>query len=71
MEELEDKITKASKSTSVRFKRKKIRSMKCEADKIVEKLIKSEQALKSLESRIPKDPIPKIRLVERLLNNIP
>ena len=27
MEELEDKITKASKSTNVRFKRKKIRSM--------------------------------------------
>ena len=55
MEELEDKITKASKSTNVRFKRKKIRSMKREADKIVEKLIKSEQAIKSLESRIPKD----------------
>ena len=31
--------------------------MKCEADKIVEKLIKSEQALKSLEFRIPKYPI--------------
>ena len=31
--------------------------MKREADKIVEKLIKSEQALKSLESRIPKDPV--------------
>ena len=57
MEELDDKITKASKSTNERFKRKKIRSMKREADKIVEKLIKSEQALKSLESRIPKNPI--------------
>ena len=57
MEELEDKITKASKSTNARFKRKKIRSMKQEVDKIVKKLIKSEQALKSLESRIPKDPI--------------
>ena len=57
MEELEDKITKASKSTNVRCKRKKIRSKKREADKIAEKLIKSEQALKSLESRIPKDPI--------------
>ena len=31
--------------------------MKREADKIAEKLRKSEQALKSLESRIPKDPI--------------
>ena len=57
MEELEDKITKASKSTNVRFKRKKIRSMKREADKIAEKLRESEAALKSLESRIPKDPI--------------
>ena len=56
-EELEDKITKASESTNERFKRKKTRSMKREADKIVEKLIKSEQVLKSLESRILKDPI--------------
>ena len=38
MEELENKITKASKSTSARFERKKIRSMKREADKITEKL---------------------------------
>ena len=57
MEELEDKITKASNSTNERFKRKKIRSMKGEADKIVEKLIKSEQALKLLEPRVPKDSI--------------
>ena len=57
MEELENKITKASKSTNARFKRKKIRPMKREADKITEKLRESEKALKSLESRIPKDPI--------------
>ena len=57
MEELEDKITKASKSTNARFKRKKIRSMKRETDKIAEKLIKSEQVLKLLEPRVPKDPI--------------
>ena len=57
MEALEDKITKASKSTDARFKRKKIRSMKREADKIAEKLTESEKALKSLESRIPKNPI--------------
>ena len=38
MEELEIKITKASKSTNAGFKRKKIRSMKKEADKITEKL---------------------------------
>ena len=50
-------ITKASKSTNARFKRKKSRSMKREADKITEKLRESEKALKSLESRIPKDPI--------------
>ena len=55
MEELENKITKASKSTNARFIRKKIRSMKREADKITEKLRESEKALKSLESRIPKD----------------
>ena len=38
MEALEDKITKASKSTNAGFKRKTIRSMKREADKIAEKL---------------------------------
>ena len=57
MEELEDKITKASESTNARFKRKKIRSMKREVGKINEKLRESEVTLKSLESRIPKDPI--------------
>ena len=57
MEELEDKITKASKTTNVRFKRKKIRSMTCKVDKIAEKLRESEQALKLLEPRVPQDPI--------------
>ena len=56
MEALEDKITKASESTSARFKRKKIRSMKREADKIAEKLRESEKALKLLEPRVPKVP---------------
>ena len=56
MEALEDKITKASKSTNARFKRKKIRSMKREADKIAEKLQESEAALKLLEPRVPKAP---------------
>ena len=41
MEALEDKITKASQSTNAGFKRKKIRSMKREANKIAEKLRKS------------------------------
>ena len=45
MEASEDKITKASKSTNAGFKRKKIRSIKREADKIAEKLRESEKAL--------------------------
>ena len=56
MEALEDKITKASKSTNAGFKRKKIKSMKREADKIAEKLRESEAALKLLEPRVPKYP---------------
>ena len=56
MEALEDKITKASESTNARFKRKKIRSMRREADKITEKLRESEKALKLLEPRVPKAP---------------
>ena len=56
MEALKDKITKASESTNARFKRKKIRSMKREADKITEKLRESVAALKLLEPRVPKDP---------------
>ena len=55
MEELENKITKASESTNVRFKGKKIRSMKREVGKIVEKLRESEESLKLLEPRVPKD----------------
>ena len=56
MEELENKIAKASESTNARFKRKKIRSIKREADKITEKLRESEKALRLLESRVPKAP---------------
>ena len=56
MEALEDKITKASENTNARFKKKKIRSMKREADKITEKLRESEKALKLLEPRVPKAP---------------
>ena len=57
MEELKNKITKASKSTNAGFKRKKVRSMKREANKITEKLRESEKALKLLEPRVPKDPV--------------
>ena len=41
MDTLKDKITRASKSTNAVFKRKKIRSMKREANKINEKLAAS------------------------------
>ena len=54
---LKDKITKASKSTHSGFERKKIRSMKREADKIAEKLRESEKKLQLVEPRDPKDPI--------------
>ena len=55
MEALKDKITKASKSTNAGFKRKKIRSMKREVDKINERLRESEKALELVEPRVPKD----------------
>ena len=57
MEALKDKITRASKSTNAGFKRKKIRSMKREVDKINEKLRESKKALELVEPRVPKDPI--------------
>ena len=57
MEALKDKITKASKSTNAGFKRKKIRSMKREVNKIAEKLAESEKKLELVEPRVPKDPI--------------
>ena len=57
MDPLKDKITKASESTNARFKRKKIRSMKREADKISEKLAASEAKLESVKPRVTIDPI--------------
>ena len=57
MDALTDKIVRASKSTNARFKRKKIRSKKREADKINEKLRESEKAVGVVEPRVPKDPI--------------
>ena len=68
METLEDKITKASKSTNARFKRKKIRSMKREADKITEKLRESEVTLRLVEPRVPKDLISGAPLKRHPLN---
>ena len=49
MDSLKDKIAKASESTNARFKRKKIRSMKRDFDKINEKLKESEKKLESIE----------------------
>ena len=59
---LEDKITRASQSANKGFKRKKIRSMKREADKIMRRLLESNKALKLLEPRVPKDPISGVLL---------
>ena len=52
---LKHRISKASKSTNARFKRKKIRSMKREAEKINEKLAESEAKLELIEQRVPMD----------------
>ena len=57
MDSLKDKITKASESTNARFKRKKIRSMKRDFDKISEKLKESKDKLESVEQQVPIDPI--------------
>ena len=62
MDALKDKITKAG------FKRKKIRSMKREVDKINEKLRESEKKLELVEPRVPKDPIIRAPLKLHPLN---
>ena len=55
MEELKEKISHASRSTHSGFKRKKIRTMKREANKISAQLAASEARLESM--RVPKDPV--------------
>ena len=55
IEELENKIAKAAQSTNAGFKRKKIRSMKRDVVKVIEKLKESEKSFESIESRIPKN----------------
>ena len=57
MDSLKDMITKASKSTNARFKRKKIRSMKRDFDKINEKLKEPEKRLGSVGPRVLRDPL--------------
>ena len=49
MDDIEYKVAKASGSTSARFKRKKIRSMKREATKIAEKIKERVERLESLQ----------------------
>ena len=49
MDSLKDEITKAFESTYARFKRKKIRSMTRDFDKINEKLKEFEVKLESVE----------------------
>ena len=53
MDALKDKITKASKSTNAGFKRKKVRSMKREVDKINKKLRESEAKIESVKTQSP------------------
>ena len=55
IEGLENKIIKATQSTNTKFKRKKIRSIKRDVVKAIEKLKESEKSLESIESRIPKN----------------
>ena len=68
MDSLKDKITKASESTT-RFKRKKIRSMKRDFDKINEKLKESEKKLESIGP--PKlHPPNRNKLIEKKISEI-
>ena len=62
MDTLKDKITKASKSTNAGFKRKTIRSMKREVDKINKRLRESEKKLELVELRVPEDLISRAPL---------
>ena len=55
IEGLENKIAKAAQSTNARFKRKKIKSMKRDVVKAIEKLKEFEKSFESIESRIPKN----------------
>ena len=72
IEGLEDKIAKAAQSMNARFKRKKIRSMKRDLVKVIEKLKESEKSLESIEPRIiPKNNNSSKRIENKIaeLNN--
>ena len=70
IEELENKIAKAAQSTNAGFKRKKIRSMKRDVVKAIEKLKESEKSFESIESRIPKNNNSKRSSSKRIENKI-
>ena len=71
IEELENKIAKAAQSTNARFKRKKIRSMKRDVVKAIEKLKESKKSFESIESRIiPKNNNSKRSSSKRIENMI-
>ena len=68
MDNIKDKIAKASSSTSARFKQKKIRSMKREATKIAEKIKEQTEKLELLELQPAKPIISKTN--KRIKNKI-
>ena len=71
IEGLENKIAKAAQSMNARFKRKKIRSMKRDVVKAIEKLKESEKSFESIESRIiPKNNNSKRSSSKRIENKI-
>ena len=65
-EGLENKIITATQNTNARFKRKKIRSMKRDVVKAIEKLKESKKSLESIESRIPKNNNSKKQIVNKI-----
>ena len=71
IEGLENKIAKAAQSTNAGFKRKKIRSLKRNVVKAIEKLKESEKSFESIESRIiPKNNNSKRSYSKRIENKI-
>ena len=53
-DDVEDKINKASSSTSARFKRTKVRSMKREATKIAEKIKEATKEAEKIREQLVK-----------------
>ena len=71
IERLENKIAKAAQSTNAGFKRKKIRSMKRDVVKAIEKLKECQKSFELIESRIiPKNTYSKLSSSKRIENKI-